>query len=120
MIEAALLGAGADVLDPNRGDPDVVVWSIVNKRELDRLHRTHPSLRVLALVDDPSTAQVNALLSAGARAVLDREAEPGMIARGAIAVARDYVVLPSDCSGAALQALRLRVADHSGAGGQPA
>lgn len=106
-IEAALLAGGADVLDPNRGDPDVVVWSIADDRQLDRLDRTHPSVRVLALIDDPSPALVNGLLQAGARAVLDRGADPGTIARGAIAVARDYVVLPSDCS-AALQALRTR------------
>lgn len=111
-IEAALTAAGADVLRSSQGDPDVVVWSIVDERELDRLDLTHPSIRVLALVDEPSSGLVNGLLGAGARAVLDRQADPAMIARGAIAVARDYVVLPSDCSGAALQALRIRVGER--------
>lgn len=116
VLHAALTAVGADVLGPSRGDADVVVWAIDAKRGLEWLSRTHPSVRVLALVDAPDSVTVNQLLAAGARAVLDRDADPLTIARGALAVGRDYVVLPADCSGAALQALRLRA---GGAGYDP-
>jgi len=79
------------------------VWALEEDSQLGRLH---PSVRVLALVEAPDHRQVNQLLTAGARAVLDRASDPAIVANAAVAVARDYVVLPSACLEATIQTLR--------------
>jgi DNA-binding NarL/FixJ family response regulator len=107
-LRPALEALGGLLVAPGdtRAARDVVIWSLPTENTVAALQLADPTTRVLALVDDPAPWLVNELLGAGARAVLDRTSPPETIARAAVSVARDYVVLPADCSGTSLTALR--------------
>lgn len=90
---------GADLLAPGdtRSPRDVVVWSLSPDNAVAAVQTADRAVRILVVVDDPSPETVNQLLAAGARAVLDRHSSAEVVARAALSVARDYLVLPSDC-----------------------
>jgi DNA-binding NarL/FixJ family response regulator len=107
-LRAPLEAVGGILVEPGdtRAARDVVIWSLPTESTVAALQLADPTTRVLALVHDPAPWLVNELLGAGARAVLDRTSSPETIARAAISVARNYVVLPADCSGTSITALR--------------
>jgi DNA-binding NarL/FixJ family response regulator len=98
VLATSFATQGIRVLGP--GDDgrsrSVLVWALDPETGREALERLHPGVRVLALVDHPSPDVLGQLLAAGAQAVLDRAADPGTIANAAVAVARGYLVLPSE------------------------
>jgi DNA-binding NarL/FixJ family response regulator len=98
-LRSALASEGVELVGQGAalGARSVVLWSLPPTVDgLDRLGRAHPRVRALVLVDDPSGRTVGSFLEAGAKAVTDRRADVATIVGAAVAVARGYLVLPSD------------------------
>jgi DNA-binding NarL/FixJ family response regulator len=97
-LEAAFSAFGIQVLGTrdDLGTRNVLVWSLEAPTAVAAVGRLDSSVRLLALVDHPDPGLVSGLLAAGALAVFDRGDDAGTIAHAATAVARGYLVLPSE------------------------